>query len=237
MTNCSCTTAGRKLLFVSWYLQGMILVQAAEDASCVWEEVYLYLQGTQWNGVIYCISSPLKRRNLCVGRFTEFLFIETVFVFSLFKPSHNEHGGMRGGAVHIQEIEKARNSSDYPASGMPPKQKKSAAQRRSTNIPPPRTRQKINYTRCWRYAFCCTSAACFFPYSVPGTFFFLFIFCLHEANLKPVVEAIARGNHREVPCLGLWKRSFRCRVVVLVKRCLCLLARKACQKLVKHVSS
>jgi hypothetical protein len=49
---------------------------------------------------------------------------------------------MRGGAVHIQEIEKARNSSDYPASGMPPKQNKGAAQRRSTNIPTPRKRQK-----------------------------------------------------------------------------------------------
>ncbi len=50
------------------------------------------------------------------------------FLFSLFKLSHNEHGGMRGGAVHIQESEKARNSSDYPASGMPPKQKKGTAQ-------------------------------------------------------------------------------------------------------------
>jgi len=49
---------------------------------------------------------------------------------------------MRGGAVHMQESEKARNSSDYPASSMPPKQKQGAAQSRCTNIPPPRKRSK-----------------------------------------------------------------------------------------------
>ncbi len=125
--------------------------------------------------------------------------IETVFLFSLVKPWHNEHGGMRGGAVHIQEIEKARNSSDYPASGMPPKQNKGAAQRRSTNIPTPRKRQKTIVP---------IGGMLFY---LGGMFFFLLevnffpylFFCLHEANLKPLVEAIARDNHREVPCLGL----------------------------------
>jgi hypothetical protein len=72
-------------------------------------------------------------------------------VFSLFKPSHNEHGGMRGGAVHIQEIEKARNSSEYPASGMPPKQKKSAAQKELV---------------CWPiYRVSVIETVFFFPYS------------------------------------------------------------------------
>ncbi len=116
---------------------------------------------------------PFEKKELVCGPIYRVCVIETVFLFSLFKPSHNEHGGMRGGAVHI-ESEKARNLSDYPASCMPPKQKKGPAQRRSTNIPPPRTRQN-KYTR-WSYAFFLTSEEFLFPYSVPGKFYFLFLF-------------------------------------------------------------
>jgi hypothetical protein len=119
--------------------------------------------------------------------------VETVFVISLFKPSHNEHGGMRGGAVHIQQSEKVRNSSDYPASGMTPKQKKGAAQRRST-IPPPRTGQKNNYTVVGgmlfvlprRHAFFLTLCQVIFS----PIYFFVCMKRISNQLLKPSLEAI-----------------------------------------------
>ncbi len=106
--------------------------------------------------------------------------IETVFVISLFKPSHNEHGGMRGGAVHIESERPEIRLTTLQVACLLSRRKAQPKGVAPTYPPPPEQDRKRSYPL--EVCFFFTSEACFSPYSVPGKFYFLFFFAWSESQ-------------------------------------------------------